>query len=82
MIPGELPQNFPVTPSGIENVTFRLVAIVAIIFNVLTSKMSVFKYFGLWGTLVLKIYVSRNLLLYIHSFVFNTDIDVKLLFKL
>jgi hypothetical protein len=37
--------------------------------------------FWFWGTLVLKIYVSRNLSLYIHSFVFNTDIDVKLLYK-
>jgi hypothetical protein len=36
-------------PPGIENVTFRLVAIIVIIFNVLVPKVSVLKYFLFGG---------------------------------
>jgi len=64
----------------IEHVTFWLVAIIAMLFNVSSSKLSVFQYFGRWCTFL--IYISRILSLYIHSFVFNTVIDVKLLFNL
>jgi len=38
-------------------------------------------YFGRWCTFFL-IYACRNLSLYIHNFVFKTDIDVKLVFNL
>jgi hypothetical protein len=58
--------KIPMTPSGIEHVTFRLVTIIAINFNASASKLSVF----------------RNLFLYNYSFVFNSDIDVKLFFEL
>jgi len=69
-------------PIGIQTSDLRLEAIIAIIFIISASKPPVFKYFGLLRTFFKKLFYGRNPLLYNHRFVFNSDIDVKLFFKL
>jgi len=68
------------TPSELEYVTLCLVDIIAIIFNVSASKLSLFNYVSCRSFFF--IYESRMPSLYNHLFVFNSDIDVTLLFKL
>jgi hypothetical protein len=46
--------KIPLTPSGFEKVTFRLLAVIAIIFLASASKLSVSKYFGCWCTFIFK----------------------------
>jgi len=67
--------------SGIELATFRLVAIIAIILMCQLPNGPCLNISDI-GIYFLKIYDVRNLFLYNHSVVFNTDFDVKLRFKL
>jgi len=74
-------KKIPVTPSAIEHETFRLLAIISMIFNFSASKLWMYEYFVHWS-IFLKIYDGIKPLLFNYCFVFSTDIDGKLFFNL